>query len=198
MPAPWDNTPMERRAASGSAIALRPSISASPSSGLSTVYNMRSVVDLPAPFGPSRPVICPSRALKLTPRTATTLPNDLHSPRASNIGTPSRCRTCEGDEERHGRNLQRTTRIEGLRTSRLDEFRHHAIHAGHADLPVAVAGDDHVFAVGEGALGDRRLFGWRHRIIGAGQQQRRHRTLEGCVQILVDHAPGPDAAGRDE
>ena len=45
-------------------------MNASPASGLSTVYNMRSVVDLPAPFGPSKPVIWPSRALKLTPRTA--------------------------------------------------------------------------------------------------------------------------------
>ena len=60
-------------------------MNASPASGLSTVYNMRSVVDLPAPFGPNNPVICPSRALKLTSRTAATLPKDLNRPRASNM-----------------------------------------------------------------------------------------------------------------
>ena len=35
---------------------------------------MRSVVVLPAPLGPSRPVISPSRAAKLTPSTAFTTP----------------------------------------------------------------------------------------------------------------------------
>ena len=48
-----------------------------PASGFISVYNMRSVVVLPAPFGPRRPVISPSRAVKLTPSTALTLPNDL-------------------------------------------------------------------------------------------------------------------------
>ena len=38
---------------------------------------MRSVVDLPAPFGPNNPVICPSRAEKFTPRTAAIFPKDL-------------------------------------------------------------------------------------------------------------------------
>ena len=37
-----------------------------------------------------------------------------------------------------------------------DEIRDDAIDAGRAELPVAVAGDDHVFAVGEGALRDAR------------------------------------------
>ncbi len=72
-PAPCDSTPMARRAASGSVVTLAPSMSASPWSGFSTVYSMRSVVDLPAPFGPNNPVIWPSRAAKLTPRTAATL-----------------------------------------------------------------------------------------------------------------------------
>src|SRR5512139_582856 len=35
---------------------------------------MRRVVVLPAPFAPSRPVICPSCAAKLTPSTACTRP----------------------------------------------------------------------------------------------------------------------------
>ena len=72
-------------ASSGSAVTLVPSMNASPWSGFNTVYNMRSVVDLPAPFGPNNPVICPSRAEKLTPRTAATLPKDLNNSRASSI-----------------------------------------------------------------------------------------------------------------
>src|SRR6185437_3353532 len=38
---------------------------------------MRNVVVLPAPFGPSRPVISPSRAVKVTPSTAFTSPKAL-------------------------------------------------------------------------------------------------------------------------
>jgi hypothetical protein len=45
-----------------------------PRSGCISVYSMRSVVVLPAPLGPSSPVISPSRAVKLTPSTAFTTP----------------------------------------------------------------------------------------------------------------------------
>src|SRR5579885_389534 len=38
---------------------------------------MRNVVVLPAPLGPSRPVISPSRAVNDTPSTAFTSPKDL-------------------------------------------------------------------------------------------------------------------------
>src|SRR5690242_21742746 len=38
---------------------------------------MRNVVVLPAPLGPSRPVISPSRAVNDTPSTAFTAPNAL-------------------------------------------------------------------------------------------------------------------------
>src|SRR5688572_2986206 len=172
---------MERRAARGSAITLRPSISASPWSGFSTVYNMRSVVDLPAPLGPNKPVICPSRALKLTPRTAATLPKDLQSPRASSISDPrtgSWGRPGERGEEGHGRQLLRAGRVQILCGARADEGRDHAIDAGRSELAVPVAGDDHVFAVGEGALREIRVLRWRHRIIGTGQQQRGRRALE--------------------
>ncbi len=55
MPPPWGSTPQRRAASRGVCTALRPSMSASPASGRSTVYSMRSVVDLPAPFGPRRP-----------------------------------------------------------------------------------------------------------------------------------------------
>ena len=43
-----------------------------PASGAISPASMRSVVVLPAPFGPSRPVMRPSGALKLTSRTACT------------------------------------------------------------------------------------------------------------------------------
>ena len=45
----------------------------SPLSGFITAYSILSVVVFPAPFGPSRPVIAPSCATKLTPSTAVTL-----------------------------------------------------------------------------------------------------------------------------
>ena len=61
-----------RAPASASSIASKPSTRTLPWSGDISVYSMRSVVVLPAPFGPSRPVISPSRAVKLTPRTACT------------------------------------------------------------------------------------------------------------------------------
>jgi hypothetical protein len=44
------------------------------------IQHAQRVVDLPAPFGPNNPVIWPSRALKLTARTAAILPNDFDEP----------------------------------------------------------------------------------------------------------------------
>ena len=79
---------MARRAASGSASTSIPSMRARPASGRSTVYSMRKVVDFPAPLGPSRPVIRPSAALKLTSRTAATLPKRLASDSTSITARP--------------------------------------------------------------------------------------------------------------
>ena len=83
MPALCGSTPRRRAASSGVSSTLSPSMRASPASGLSTVYSMRSVVDLPAPLGPEQPVMRPSGAVKLTPRTACTAPKCLASSRAS-------------------------------------------------------------------------------------------------------------------
>ena len=44
---------------------------------------IRSVVVLPAPFGPRNPVTCPGRTVKLSPSTAVTGPNRLVSPQTS-------------------------------------------------------------------------------------------------------------------
>src|SRR6185436_2977415 len=170
-PAPCDSTPMERRAASGSAATLRPSMKASPASGASTVYSMRSVVDLPAPFGPNNPVIWPSRALKLTSRTAAILPNDLTRPRASNMALPARSgrRPGQRDEERHGFEFFRAIRVERFRAARGHKIPDDAVDAGSAELPVTVAGDDYMFAVGERALRQRGVCGRCHRVVSPGE-----------------------------
>src|SRR5688572_24525428 len=160
---------MERRAASGSAMTLTPSMSASPASGLSTVYNMRSVVDLPAPLGPNNPVIWPSRATNFTPRTAATLPKDLNRPRASNMDEDSsRAWPGQCDEKRHGLELFGAAGIEPRGRAGVDECRHDPVDAGRAELSVPVSGHDHVPAVGEGALRARRVLRRRHGIIGSG------------------------------
>src|SRR5688572_24833135 len=111
---------MARRAWSGASVTLVPSMNASPASGVSTVYNMRSVVDLPAPLGPNNPVICPSRAVKLTVRTAATLPNDFTRPRASSMEGLLKLgrRAGERGEERHRRDLLRAGRVQPFRAAR--------------------------------------------------------------------------------
>src|SRR5688572_1103860 len=188
---------MARRAASGSSSTLRPSMSASPSSGFSTVYNMRNVVDLPAPFGPNNPVIWPSRAVKLTPRTALTLPNDLHKPRASSI-RPSRRGTRERGEKRHRRQLLRAAAVQPLRGAGADEIRDHAIDTGCGELAMTMPRDDDVLTVGEGALCRLGVFGWRHRVFGARQQQGRRVTGKWLVDVVVDHTLRPLTAGLEQ
>jgi hypothetical protein len=51
-----------------------------PLSGFKKLVNMRSVVVFPAPFGPRRPVISPSRMLKEMLLTAVMSPNFLVIP----------------------------------------------------------------------------------------------------------------------
>src|SRR5262245_33800825 len=53
-----------------------------PAVGLSRVVSMRSVVVLPAPFGPRKPTISPSSTVRSTPRTASTRPLRLENVRA--------------------------------------------------------------------------------------------------------------------
>src|SRR5690606_7687027 len=77
------STPRRRRTASGSAKASMPSTSTWPRSGRIRVESMRRVVVWPAPLGPSRPVMRPSSARKLTPSTAFTLPKALCRSRTS-------------------------------------------------------------------------------------------------------------------
>ncbi len=52
-----------------------------PRDGCASPDSMRSIVDLPAPFGPSR-AVTPGPTSKLTSETATFAPNHLETPSA--------------------------------------------------------------------------------------------------------------------
>src|SRR5512135_3683940 len=104
---------------------------------------MRSVVVLPAPFGPSRPVISPSRASKLTPSTARISPprvlNDLRRPWIAIMRRPSRIPAVRADERRWRRELLQAGRIEGLRVRSGDELSHQLRRAAAAEHVVALS-----------------------------------------------------------
>ncbi len=72
--ASWKTTLLIRRAASGSATTSNPASSALPSLGAIVVVSMPTVVDFPAPLGPSRPNISPGATSKSIPFTASTPP----------------------------------------------------------------------------------------------------------------------------
>jgi hypothetical protein len=73
-PASCSATPMPRRAASGSEVTSTPATRADPEVMVIRVVSMRTVVDLPAPFGPRNPKTSPSATPRSTPRTASTVP----------------------------------------------------------------------------------------------------------------------------
>src|SRR4029078_13485061 len=120
-----------------------PPIRAWPRSGASTVDRILRHVDLPAPFGPSRPVILASAAAKLTPSSARTAPNCLPSASTSiTAGSPlrrararSRSRSEQRQEERH-RRLERETRSVERLLRMLEERAEEARYAADRDLPV--------------------------------------------------------------
>src|SRR6185295_10766803 len=120
---------------------------ASPESGRSTVYSTRSVVDFPAPFGPSRPVMRPSSARRLTSRTAFTAPKLFERRSTSITRATSRSRPRRRQEERHRPRGLRARHLEVLLATALDELRHHPVHARRADLPMTEAGELEVQAV---------------------------------------------------
>ena len=62
--------PRTRRTSSGFRVTDQPSISACPADGRSRVASIRSVVVLPAPFGPTRPKISPGSTARSRPATA--------------------------------------------------------------------------------------------------------------------------------
>ena len=68
----WPTTPIAARTRRGSASTSRPATRALPASGRVSVVSTRTVVDLPAPFGPSRPKIVPASTDRLRPSSART------------------------------------------------------------------------------------------------------------------------------
>ena len=70
----WKTTALARRAANGSAATSNPARRARPDVGAMVVVSMPTVVDLPAPFGPSRPNTSPAATSKSMPFTASTPP----------------------------------------------------------------------------------------------------------------------------
>ena len=65
--------PIRLRTPSGSRSRSAPATTAVPEVGRSSVVSIRSVVVLPAPFGPRKPTISPSSTVRSTPRTACTV-----------------------------------------------------------------------------------------------------------------------------
>src|SRR3990167_364517 len=191
------NTPSWRRTASASFTLSRPSTCTRPDSGDIRVYSMRSVVVLPAPLGPSRPVISPSRAVKLTPCTAFTRPvlvlKDLCRSWTSIIsGLPA----VEAGKGFGIRNLVEAGRVELFRVRAIDEAGEKFRHAADPDHVVALAADDEVAALGQ----EFRHFiavAWRcYRIEFARQDQHRHRSGQRLAETVGTLALGPGVALR--
>src|SRR5688572_28796090 len=77
---------MRRLTASLSRATSSPSTVPAPSLGASTPHSMRMSVDLPLPFGPSRPKIVPRGTRSETPSTAVRAPKRRVSARATRAG----------------------------------------------------------------------------------------------------------------
>ena len=70
----WFTQPMASRTLPGCRTTSKPATKASPASGRESVVRIFTVVDLPAPLGPSRPNTVPLAAARLTPLSARTSP----------------------------------------------------------------------------------------------------------------------------
>ncbi|SRR5690606_33128201 len=86
----WPVRPMDARTRSGSLRTSIPATSAYPASGLSNVVRMRTVVVLPAPFGPSNPSTDPVGTSRSTPARASVSPNRFFKPSARTASSPSK------------------------------------------------------------------------------------------------------------
>src|SRR5690606_20178103 len=150
------STPRARRAASGSLATSLPSTSTRPLSGRIRVYSIRSVVVLPAPLGPSSPVISPSRASKPTSSTATTRVLSLPLPlpgkvlrRCSAMIMSSGLPAVERGERRHVAQVVQAFAVERGRVGGVEELRHQLRHAAGADHVVALAAQHEEARVGQ-------------------------------------------------
>ena len=84
-------TPMRNRTAPGSRATSKPATVAVPPVGVSNVHSMRTVVDLPAPFGPKNAKISPRPTSRSTPSTAVNSPNVRTSDRRLIAGSLMSC-----------------------------------------------------------------------------------------------------------
>src|SRR5690606_12503565 len=111
---------------------------------------MRRVVVLPAPLGPSRPVISPSRALKPTPRTAWTGPvRALKVLCRSWTSIMSGLPAVGAGKRRHGLQAFQARRVERRRIGGLDELGGELGHAPGHQYVVPLAGQYQVAPVGQ-------------------------------------------------
>ena len=116
----WPARPMRERSCAASRTTSRPATRAVPASGERSVERMRTVVVLPAPFGPSTPSTVPGAASSSTPSSARTSPNDLTRPLTSIAGG----RECIGEPSQRFRsasvlNIEETARVAETTSSRL-------------------------------------------------------------------------------
>src|SRR5690606_34301321 len=101
---------------------------------------MRRVVVLPAPLGPSRPVIWPSRAVKPTPRTACTGPvRALKVLCRSWTWIMSGLPAVGAGERRGGLQAREAVGIQRRRIRGLDELRQQLRHATGTEHAVSLA-----------------------------------------------------------
>src|SRR5215207_881753 len=85
----WPDRPIRCRTAPACATTSKPATRARPASGASSVARIRTVVVLPAPFGPSSASTLPVASSRSTPSSARTAPKRLVSPSATIAGRPS-------------------------------------------------------------------------------------------------------------
>src|SRR4051812_8397192 len=116
----WPARPMRERSCAASRTTSRPATRAVPASGERSVERMRTVVVLPAPFGPSTPSTVPGAASSSTPSSARTSPNDLTRPLTSIAGG----RECIREPSQRFRsasvlNTEETARVAETTSSRL-------------------------------------------------------------------------------
>src|SRR5215831_13551674 len=88
--ASWKTTLETARAASGWPATSKPASRAVPPVGLIVVVSIPTVVDLPAPFGPSSPKTSPGSTVKLMSRTACTSPGYVFARLSTSIANVAR------------------------------------------------------------------------------------------------------------
>src|SRR5690606_5590605 len=127
-----------------------PSTLTLPWSGCISVYSIRNVVVLPAPLGPSRPVISPSRAVKPTPCTARTGPV-LALKVLCRLSTSimSGLPAVVAGKWRRGAQAREAVRVERGRVGGLQELGEQRRHAAGADHVVTLSGQHQVAAIGQ-------------------------------------------------